>query len=141
VSTRPFLDTNVLVYAFAAGDPRQAAAEEALSKGGVISVQVLNEFVNVSSRKLGLSWREIEQRVAVLTMLLGVPAPLTIDEHIMARKIARTRKIGFYDALIIAAALSCDCDELLSEDFQADARFGRLRVKNPFASRQAPRDA
>jgi predicted nucleic acid-binding protein len=29
-----FLDTNVLIYAFARGDPRNARAEEPLAKGG-----------------------------------------------------------------------------------------------------------
>lgn len=130
--TKPFIDTNVLIYAFASGDPRQSAAEDVLSRGGLISVQVLNEFANVSSRKLALPWREIEQRIEVVSTLVGAVAPLSLDEHAAARKIARTRKIGFYDALIIASALAYDCDELLSEDFQSDARFGRLRVRNPF---------
>ena len=50
MSARPFLDTNVLVYAFAANDPRSDRAEALLAAGGVIGVQVLNEFVNVSRR-------------------------------------------------------------------------------------------
>ena len=48
-----FIDTNVLVY-LASGDPVKAdKAERVLGEvGGVISVQVLNEFVNVARRKM-----------------------------------------------------------------------------------------
>jgi predicted nucleic acid-binding protein len=134
MAAKPFLDTNVLIYAFAAGDPRQPIAEAALSQGGVISVQVLNEFANVSSRKLGLSWSDIDKRVEVVRALVNEPAPLTVDEHENARRIARARKIGFYDALIIASAQSAGCDVLLSEDLQSGAKFGGVLVRNPFVA-------
>ena len=133
MAAKPFLDTNVLIYAFAAGDPRQPLAEAVLSQGGLISIQVLNEFVNVSSRKLGLSWSEIDKRIDVVRALVDEPVPLTIEEHENARRIARARKIGFYDALIIAAAQAAGCDVLLSEDMQTGAKFGGVIVRNPFA--------
>lgn len=133
MAAKPFLDTNVLIYAFAAGDRRQPAAEDALSKGGVVSIQVLNEFVNVSSKKLGLSWSEIDKRIEVVRALVDRPTPLTIEEHEHARRISKTRKIGFYDALIIASAQSAGCDLLLSEDLQSGAKFGAVIVRNPFA--------
>lgn len=132
MASKPFLDTNVLIYAFAAGDRRQPLAEAVLSQGGIVSIQVLNEFVNVSSRKLGLSWSDIDKRVDVVRALVDDPTPLTIAEHENARRISRARKIGFYDALIIAAAQSAGCDLLLSEDMQAGAKFGGVVVRNPF---------
>lgn len=46
-----FLDTNVLLYAFAKDDPRNLAAETLL-QGCCIGVQGLNEFANVAKRKL-----------------------------------------------------------------------------------------
>ena len=49
-----FLDTSILIYAFALNDPRSDTAETLLAAGGVISIQVLNEYVNVSRRKLAL---------------------------------------------------------------------------------------
>jgi predicted nucleic acid-binding protein len=52
---KPFLDTNIIVYAFSSNDPRNARAEALLEAGGVINVQVLNEFVNVSRRNQGRS--------------------------------------------------------------------------------------
>jgi predicted nucleic acid-binding protein len=47
-----FFDTNILVYAFAANDPRRAQAEALMAEGGVIGVQVLNEFTNNAARNL-----------------------------------------------------------------------------------------
>jgi len=46
---RPFLDTNVLLYLFSADETKAERAEEVVASGGVISVQVLNEFA--SSRR------------------------------------------------------------------------------------------
>ena len=48
MSDRPFLDTNVVLYAFRQGDARSQRAEILLAAGGTLSVQVLNEFVNVA---------------------------------------------------------------------------------------------
>ena len=44
-----FIDTNVLVYAFAT-DPRSGPAEALLAQGCTTSVQALNEFANVARR-------------------------------------------------------------------------------------------
>ena len=56
-----FLDTNILIYAFASGDKRSARAEALLAEGGVIGVQVLNEFTSVARRKLGWDWPRLRQ--------------------------------------------------------------------------------
>lgn len=129
---RRFLDTNVLVYAFAAGDRRSARAEALLADGGVIGVQVLNEFTNVARRKLDWSWQQVEATLVVIDELVGPARPLTAEIHAQAVKIARDHGLSFYDALIVAAASEADCEVLCSEDLQHGQRFGRLVVSNPF---------
>ena len=129
---RPFFDTNVVVYAFAADDPRGEQAERLLAVGGIISVQVLNEFVNVSRRKLGRDWTEIETQVAVLRTLLDPPLPLTIEIHDIAVALARDHMLAFYDALIVAAARQGGCDRLYSEDMQHGQSIAGLTIHNPF---------
>ncbi len=57
---RPFFDTNVLVYAVLSDDPRCATAVRVLTAGGAVSIQVLNEFVNVARNKLKWPWGDIE---------------------------------------------------------------------------------
>ena len=48
-----FLDTNLLIYAQGA-DAKGETARQAILAGGVISVQVVNEFAAVLRRKFGL---------------------------------------------------------------------------------------
>ena len=127
-----FFDTNILIYAFAADDPRGARAEALLAGGGVIGVQVLNEFTNVTRRKLRWKWEQIEAALAVTDELLGPARPLTTAIHARAVALARDHRLSFYDALIIAAALDADCDVLCSEDLRHGQKFGTLRVEDPF---------
>ena len=129
---RRFLDTNVLVYAFAANDPRSARAEALIVEGGVIGVQVLNEFTNVTQRQLRWDWEQIEASLAVIEELLGGARPLTNALQTQAVVLARDFKLAFYDALIVAAATDAGCEVLFSEDLQDGQKFGALTVENPF---------
>jgi predicted nucleic acid-binding protein len=132
MSARRFLDTNVLIYAFGANDQKSETAKATLAAGGVISVQVLNEFANASRKKLKLEWEEIAERLAVVDTLLDSPTPITVELHAAAVKIAARRRIAFYDALIVASAQASKCAVLVSEDFQHGAKFGDVEVQNPF---------
>jgi predicted nucleic acid-binding protein len=127
-----FLDTNILVYAFAADDPRSARAEALMAEGGFIGVQVLNEFTNVARRKLRWQWAQIEAAFLVIEELLGPARPLTTAIHARAVVLARDHKLPFYDALIVAAAVDAGCAVLCSEDLQHGQKFGNLRIDNPF---------
>jgi predicted nucleic acid-binding protein len=129
---RRFFDTNVLVYAFAADDPRSARAEALIAEGGAIGIQVLNEFTNVARRKLRWGWAQIEASLAVIEELLGVARPLTAALHAQAVVLARDFGLSFYDALIVAAAMDSGCKVLCSEDLQDGQKFGALTVENPF---------
>lgn len=132
---RRFFDTNILVYAFAADDARSARAEALIAEGGVIGVQVLNEFANVTRRKLRWQWQQIEAALAVIDALLGPARPLTAAIHARAVILARGHELSFYDALIVAAALDAGCAILCSEDMHHGEKFGALRIDNPFRRR------
>ena len=127
-----FFDTNILIYAFAADDPRSARAEALLADGGVIGVQVLNEFTNVARRKLRWQWGQIEAAIVVIEELLGPARPLTTAIHARAVVLARDHTLSFYDALIVAAAVDAGCAVLCSEDMQHCQKFGNLSIENPF---------
>jgi predicted nucleic acid-binding protein len=130
---KPFLDTNIIVYAFVSNDPRSERADALLKAGGVISVQVLNEFVNVLRRKQRRDWEEIDDALGVLKMLLDPPLPLTVDVHEAAIGVARNNGFSIYDSLIVASALLAGCSTLHSEDFQHGQIIERLTIRNPFA--------
>ena len=126
-----FWDTNVFVYAFIAG-PKQQIARRRLMSGGVISVQVLNEFANVMRRKMKRPWEEVERFLAVIRVRFPTAAPLTIETHASALALARDHSVAFYDALILASALSARCTTLYTEDLQHGRRFGDCEIVNPF---------
>jgi len=138
MSARPFLDTNVLVYAFAADNPRSLVAGELLAAGRTVSVQILSELVNISRRRLGRGWEEIAGMLEVVRTLLGEAVPLTAETHARALEIARTAGLAFHDGMIVAAAQLARCPILYSEDMQDGRMIGAVRIVNPFAAgRQA----
>ena len=132
MSARPFLDTNILVYAFASNDPRMQKALSLVASGGVVSIQVFNEFVNVSRRKLFRDWGEIEAALSVLKTLLDAPLPLTLEIHQSAINIARDYDYHFYDSLILAAALQAGCSIVYTEDLRHGQTIDGLTIHNPF---------
>jgi predicted nucleic acid-binding protein len=132
MNAKPFLDTNVIVYAFSSNDPRSAKAEVLLGGGGIISVQVLNELVNVWRRKQGHGWDEVDHALGVLKILLDPPRSLTVELHQAAIEIARDRGFSIYDSQIIAAALQAGCSILYSEELRHGQAIGQLTIRNPF---------
>jgi predicted nucleic acid-binding protein len=131
---KAFLDTNVLVYAVAEGDPRSPQAEELLASGGVLSAQVLNEFVSVARRKILMSWSDVTQALDAFRILCPSPLPITVGTHETALRIAAKHSYNIYDALVIAAALEAGCATLYSEDLHDGQTIeGQLTIRNPFA--------
>ncbi len=126
-----FFDTNIFVYAFL-DVPKRETALKALARGGMINVQVLNEFANVARRKHGRSWAQIEAAIAVIRDQFPDIAPLTAQTHVKVLELARDHGFSFYDSLILAAALEADCTVLFSEDLQHGRVIGGLTIQNPF---------
>jgi predicted nucleic acid-binding protein len=133
-ASRDFFDTSVLLYMLSADTVKADRAEELLAAGGTNSVQVLNEFVSIASRKLRMSWIEIRE---VLTQVRAVceVTPLTIETHEGALRLAERYGLSIYDSLIVSAALLADCTTLHSEDMQHGQVIDRvLTIRNPFIS-------
>jgi predicted nucleic acid-binding protein len=127
-----FFDTNIVLYLLSADAVKADRAEELLAVGGVISVQVLNEFAAVASRKLGMSWPEIRDVLAQIRVVCPVE-PMSADTHDRALQIAERYRLSVYDALIVAAALVAGCATLYSEDMQDGQVIERqLTIRNPF---------
>jgi predicted nucleic acid-binding protein len=129
-----FFDTNVVLYLLSADPAKADRAEELLASGGAISVQVLNEFVAVATRKLHMSWIEIREVLAQVRAVCVVK-PLTIETHERALQIAERYGLSIYDALILSAALLADCTTLLSEDMHdGQVTERQLTIRNPFGA-------
>ncbi len=133
---RSLLDTHVLVYADAADQPvRQAQAIALIARhvrdgSGVLSTQVLQEFVNVALRKLRLPPALIRERLAFYARFEVVPASpelirAALDLHVL-------HGLSYYDALIVQAAVDSGCQQVWSEDLQDGFRYRGVRIANPF---------
>lgn len=130
---RVFFDSNVLIYAIVSGDSRRERAQQLVEQGGVISVQVLNEFAAVARRKMGMPWEEVIEALDAVRILFPSPAAITVETHETALKIARQYGFGIYDALIASSALEAKCSTLYSEDLQEGQVIGeKLTIRNPF---------
>ena len=127
-----FLDSNIVLYLASEDLLKADRAQELVAEGGTISVQVLNEIANISRRKMGLSWTETRNFLLMIRGLLKVE-PITIEIHDVGISLAERYQLSVYDSMIVSAALSAECDTLLSEDLQDGLLInGRLRVLNPF---------
>lgn len=132
MSAKPFLDTNVILYLLSPDAAKADRAEALLAKGGIVSVQVLNEAVSVMARKLRMGLDEIDEVLAGIRLFCEVE-PVTVETHDQARAVMRRYGFSIYDSLIVAAALAAGCEVLYSEDLQSGQDLGAgLTVVNPF---------
>jgi predicted nucleic acid-binding protein len=130
---RAFFDSNVLIYTLVSGDFRRERAQQLVADGGVISVQVLNEFVAVARHKMRMPWEDLIAALDEVRILFPSPVSITPDTHEAALKIAQHYGFGIYDAQIAASALEANCSTLYSEDLQDGQVIDeRLTIRNPF---------
>ncbi|MGA8419687.1 MAG: PIN domain-containing protein, partial [Pseudolabrys sp.] len=67
-----FFDTNVLLYLLSKDAAKADLAEALLATGGVVSVQVLNEFASVATRKLAMTIPEIREVLSTIRAVCNV---------------------------------------------------------------------
>ena len=128
---KPFVDSNVVLYLFSSDTVKADRAESLLQSGGLISVQVLNEVVSVCLRKIKMTWGEIDAVLKTLKSTCEV-LPVTLASHEKAVGLAKRFQISFYDANIVATAILCGADTLISEDMQNGMSMESVTVVNPF---------
>lgn len=135
----PFVDTNVLLYLLSADARKADRAEALLAHGVTAGVQVLNEFASVARRKLDMPWDEVADVLGLIRQRCVVH-PLTLAVHDEALALAPRYRLGWYDALIVGAALDAGCRDLYSEDMHdglevaSPGTGARLVIRNPFAA-------
>jgi|ERR1035437_7619195 predicted nucleic acid-binding protein len=132
MSAENFLDTNILVYAYSREDARTAAARQLLFDGGVVGLQVLNEFVSVARSKLAMTWAEVQEAVEKIVILCPNPRPLKIQTHLRALEVSKRYGFSIWDGLIVAAAVEARCSNLLTEDLQHGQLVDGVQIVNPF---------
>ena len=127
-----FFDTNVLLYLLSKDAAKADRAEALLASGGIVSVQVLNEFASVAFRKLAMTFSEIRE-ILLAIRAACIVKPLDIETHELGLDMAERHSFSIYDGLIIAAALRAGCAVLYTEDLQHGQMIEKLQIRNPFA--------
>lgn len=132
-SNREFFDTDILLYLLSADAAKAQRAEELVAERGWVSVQVLNEFASVASRKLRMPIPEIRECLEPIRSICVVE-PVSVETHALGLEVAERFGFSLYDSMIVAAALLAGCDTLYSEDLQDGQRIDGLLIRNPFSS-------
>jgi predicted nucleic acid-binding protein len=139
MSAECFIDTNLFIYQLEALDERKTATADRIIRQGIetgnacISFQVVQECLNTMLRKAEIPLNTDQMRTyldAVLTPLFQVSASIPLYQRALGIQVRY--RYGFYDALIIAAALEAGCTRLYSEDLQHNQHIERLTIENPF---------
>ncbi len=131
-----FVDTNVLLYALDAGNPKKQQtariwrAELWRNRAGRISFQVLQEFYVKVCRKWPAAANAARSEVRDLLTW----QPVAVDGALLERawKVQERYHFSFWDALIVAAAKAASCRYLLTEDLQAGQNLDGVIVIDPF---------
>ena len=139
MSDKFFLDTNILVYSFDSREKsKRKVAQELIESAfsghlGVISYQVVQEFLSVALRKFEKPFSAKEAR-GYLDQVLNPLCEIfpSADLYRNSLEIKESAGFSFYDALIVASALQAGCKTIYSENLQGGQRISGLTIQNPF---------
>lgn len=139
MSDKFFIDTNIFVYCFDDRQPDKkvralALISDAVQTGnGMISWQVMQEFLNVSTRKFRVPLKPEDAKIYLQKVLHPLCHVFPdVDLYSTALDISARTGYSFYDSLIIAAALRGECATLYSEDLHAGHQVGSIKIATPF---------
>ena len=131
-----FIDTNVWVYALSSQDhQKKNVAIELIAKSYrddmiCVSSQVLKEFANFAFKRTRKTAAEIN---ATLLKIGAYSFVADTKELITDGVIGKEQwQVGFYDALMIAAANKAGCSTMYTEDLNDGQKYGNVVVINPF---------
>lgn len=136
-----FIDTNIWIYAFLGNEQENskqlktlALFEEISTESRVIiSIQVVNEFHWILTRKYKISEELINEKVIKGILAFANIVPLDFKTYQDALRVRSKYTISFWDSLIVASALDNRCNILYSEDMQHGMVIDhRLKILNPF---------
>jgi len=130
-----FIDTNILIYSMDQFDPQKRQRCRAVLKtlkddlSGVISTQVMQEFYVAATQKLGAEPLIVKDILNSLERFeIVIIRPDIIKEAIDCGIINR---LSFWDALIVVAAQSANCEKLWTEDLNDGQLIRGVRIENP----------
>ncbi len=141
MSDKYFIDTNIFVYSFDNSAPAKKVQaieviQQAIETGtGIISTQVMQEFLNVAVRKFTVPMK-LEDSLMYLRQVLNPLCQVYPDLSLYAACLEIQAETGysFYDSLIISGAITGGCALLYSEDLQDGQVVRGVKISNPFSN-------
>lgn len=139
MSGKVFIDSNVLVYAYDLdAGIKQRQAEDILlglrqARLGALSMQVLQEFYTNVTRKIKMPLSKADAR-GIVNDFAHWCVETTPAEITRAFQIEDEARIGFWDALIVAAAIKSGATRILSEELNPGQIIAGIKIENPFAN-------
>ena len=131
-----FFDSNILVYAEDAFDPRKQGialsliAAHARQRTAVLSTSVLGEYFRAATRKLRMDAESVRSQVEFYSVL-SVVMP-TVADVLAAIDIHRLYRFSYWDSLNLRCAQKAGCTVLLTEDMHHGQVVDGVRIVNPF---------
>lgn len=132
-----FIDTNIVVYAFSLEPEKKVIAKQLIKdahkKDGCLCFQVIQEFLNTSTKKFKIPLKKEDTQRYLREILFPICEVFPSEKlYYNALDIYEQFKYSFYHSLIISAALESNCKILYSEDLQNNQKIYDLTIKNPF---------
>lgn len=139
MTSKVFIDTNILVYCLDNNDKRKQKKCKTLLKtlerenAGVLSTQVMQEFYVVATQKLKVD--PILVKGILLTFENFECVTVTPDIIQSAIDTSVLKRISFWNSLIVNAAKRAHCAIVWSENMQSGQLIEGVRIENPISSR------
>ncbi len=129
-----FIDTNLLIYSCGDNQIKKKIASDILLTHYDLhfSIQVINEFIAVATKKLKMS---MDEAISCAEIFMDSHYTHSIYPATLIKsfKIINKYKYSNWDSLILASALENNCDILFSEDMQHNQIIeNKLKIINPF---------
>ena len=137
-ATRFTLDTNILIYSVdAAAGPRHEIAREvvelAAGRDCWLTLQAVSEFYSAATRKERMPAADAAaQGGDWLDLFPTLPASASAVRAALAA--AASRRLSYWDALLLATAAEGGCAAVLTEDMADGAVLEGVQVVNPFGA-------
>jgi len=137
---RVAIDSNILIYAEFEPDSEKGTRSADLilraARDGVISVQVLGEFLRFAQRRVPAAFDDAA-RQALLYQAVFLTPPTTDAIINTASELAHANRMQLWDCVVCVASAQAGAKVLLTEDMQDGRIINGLRLVNPFAAANA----
>lgn len=136
---RFFIDTNIFAYSFDNKSKKKQKtsndiiSQSLLSNEGIISDQVVQEFLNISTRKFKTPLKGQDSKKYLNKILFPLCEIFpTEDLFEIGLDIQSTTNYSFYDSMIIASAIKGKGKRLFTEDLKNGHTLHGVTIVDPF---------